>query len=150
MRYRMCAVLILFSLSACENRQETPPQTDLIGQWRVEFHGRGMPGIASGRLQLSEQAAYTDGCRRDPTCTPGIIGSHEIDFSGLLQRQLLARVLAGVDEKGRIALLVGSCCDRGELSAIGRLRRDTIRGTWTEQFLEDGRRGRFVMTRVPE
>ena len=150
MRHMILAVLALVSFPACANWQGTPPRIELIGQWRVEFHGRSTQERASGRLNLSTYSANAAACRLDTTCTSDVTGTHEIDFDSLLHRQLLAEVIAGLDERGRVLLLPGGCCDRGEISAIGSVRQDTVRGTWVEMFLEEGRRGRFVMTRVPD
>lgn len=77
-------------------------------------------------------------------------GTHEIEFVRLLGRRVPAPATAGVTENGEIVLMLGDCCDQGEIGARGRLKNDTIRGQWTETSLGGGRQGTFILNRMPQ
>jgi hypothetical protein len=104
---------------------------------------------SSGLIRLQSAPLSTDLCPgRESDCKSAAKGSHEIAFDRLLGRSVPPTATAGVIETGEIVFLLGECCDRGEISAHGRLEHDTIRGRWIETFVSGGRRGTFSASRV--
>lgn len=124
-----------------------PGPPNLAGTWNAEF--RLGARVATGTISLSLAPIPPTTCGLSPArCAAAVRGNHQIDFQPLLGHPLTAEVLAGSEENGDITLLLGRCCDQGELSGIGRLDKDTLRGRWSETFIVDGRKGTFTLTRL--
>jgi hypothetical protein len=54
-----------------------------------------------------------------------------------------------LDADGRLLLLIGACCDRGEWALLGRLRSGEVHGRWYQTFIstEHSARGSYRLVR---
>jgi len=82
-------------------------------------------------------------------CQTTVRGVHEVNFRPLLGHQLSTEVDAGVDDvDGKVVVMIGEFCVRGELALKGGMRNGEIRGGWEETYIGGGRSGRFVLHKV--
>jgi hypothetical protein len=159
MRILLPAIAAILIAGECTR----PPPLDiaaLAGTWELEiWRGRWARKHVHGQVTLAPAPI--------PDCTPEeerrelngflcrthVEGSHSVPLDSLVRSNPYARwtPYAGAISfaDGKILLLIGGCCDRGEIVATGRLDGDRIEGGWYQQFLNDRPGGRFVLRRGP-
>jgi hypothetical protein len=143
------ALLAVLLCSACVPHQPRSAALDLSGVWLAEFQSRSGAQASSGTVTLNVVNSDPSLCPDDASdCGSHVRGSHQIDFKPLLDRSVPSIAVAGVDPDGHIIILLGECCDQGEIGARGVLRNGAIRGRWVETFLGGGREGTFTFTLV--
>lgn len=154
--YRTLVLGILVWTGCEENKREkvAPAEGgDLAGQWeivlRLEQHRRE-PLITRGTLLLEPDPVHSPACAdEDPVaCATAVTGTHNLDLVSMMGYELPSIVDAGLMENGAILIQIGGCCDRGEISALGRLDGEVIRGKWSEGRVSPAREGTFVLRRV--
>jgi len=146
-------VVLMLSQACSEGRQgETAQGGALVGRWRVQFFPNpGSGGSVEGAVRLDSVVPGRDQC--PPylgECSSMVRGVSQVGLGPLLGHNLSGEVVAGLDSDGEVVFLFGTCCDRGELSARGRLVNGQIRGRWHETLVGGGRAGTFVLTRITD
>lgn len=143
-------IFLLTLLASCTRTSSSSAPADLTGSWRAEFRLDSRPGRASGFIVLQPVLADPERCLAERVMCPGEVeGSHSIDFEPILNRAVPSTAIAGEEQAREVIVMLGSCCDQGEISGRGLLKNGIIRGRWIETTLGGGRTGRFVMQRVP-
>ena len=125
---------------------EQPGGAGLVGKWHAEFRSSG--ASVSGVVTLSPDSSKGIECVRNAAkCLAGVSGTHSVNFTSILGHLMPPSVVGGPADEGAFVLTFGGCCDRGEVSAVGRFRDGALRGTWHEAFISNGgRSGTFVLT----
>ena len=141
--------LILLAALQC-----TPSEgsRNLTGHWTGEFRtDRGSEPSARnvvGLIVLRVIRGSVDECKVDSVaCATLVKGSHNVDFTPMLGHRVEPEAQAAVLDDGTILLVLGRCCDRGEVSARGRFTRGEIRGVWSETRIGEAREGTFSLRR---
>ena len=116
--------------------------TPLAGRWSAQLRiGRPaffLPGVGTplpAELQLAVRP-FRDSLGTQVVCPGCLTGTLVGDFSPLgpgYPAQLAVEAYALHD--GRVLLVAGGCCDRGELSFNLRVRGDGLAGSWQQVFL---------------
>lgn len=147
------------------------PCCDLRGRWRItfnldsasEFGPRPTSRSASGELALGPGILAPEVGDVVDSLVRTVRGLHEVDFHPFfggpvawsmstsvfgdgpdLMREVMGRVPSG----DSVSITFIPRMSHGSLSLSGRIRRDTIRGSWIQNAYCCGARGRFVMVRV--
>lgn len=144
--------LSLSVMAACRQPQKahsTDEQHGLSGVWRADFQmGLIRASHASGTLHLQASPQTGAACREDPkACGSAVRGFHTVDFSALLGQKPGAVATGAVLTDNSVLMLLGACCDRGEISMRGQFRQGRIVGRWTETRIGDERSGTFELRR---
>jgi hypothetical protein len=150
-----CAVL---SLSGCtggaarDGKSQQPLVPSMAGLWTLELRGgTGLGTTVNGSLSLTaDTTAYADCSQRysAAVCRRRMIGTHDLNVTPLVGYELSSQAAATIDERGTLVLVLGQCCDRGEISASGGVGDTIIAGRWVEQRTAgDVRRGTFRLAR---
>jgi hypothetical protein len=143
--------LLALLTTRCGDLRENVPR--LSGQWRIHIESTASRSkdlrTANGRLDLHPAPLQGPDCKQDRLiCSTHVQGTAEISTRNVLGGQLPPDVVGGVLKNGDVFLLVGGCCDRGELDLRGHLKAGVIRGRWAETRLGRGREGTFTMSRL--
>lgn len=147
-------------LGGCEpidgTRKASTPIEGIVGRWEVEFvatKGTGRGARARGVLTLRNDPALESQClehedaRRCATHTRGL---HTVATKTLLGYELSQEAVAGLLSDDEVLMVIGTCCDRGEVSAKGRWRNGHFEGRWSKTWLRGATaEGRFTMRRLP-
>lgn len=144
-------VVALLVAGACGRRDAAVTVAQLLGRWEVELYSPEVPADSvHGMIVLDSIARPSAACLRSGLpCHETVRGVHEVNFRPLLGHQLSTEVDAGVDDvDGKVVVMIGECCDRGELALKGGMRNGVIRGGWEETFIGGGRSGSFVLHKV--
>ena len=139
----------LLSGNACSRLIQHVSSRQIIGRWEAQFSLQGSKNkSATGIIVLDSLIPPSPTCTRgdDPCSTAH--GQHVVDFSSMLGYALPNNVVASVDSDGAIYLIVGRCCDRGELDLRGRLDHGRIRGGWEEAPDGSAHSGSFVLSKA--
>ena len=139
--------ILALQLAGCSGFGGVRP--DLSGAWRGRFWFDGaMTRIASGEVRLRPSPEHGSYCAEDPVaCETAVRGTDDISFAAIGHRLENDSAQAAVLSDDEILLLLGPCCDRGEISALGRMDGGKIRGSWEETRIGGGRTGRFELER---
>lgn len=141
---------LLALCAACTSSRETVPLDRLTGGWEAEFLP-SEPGRHSVQGLVALDSIVPEPAECPPylgECGAVVRGTHTIDLKPLLGHDLPPDVTAGLDGDRMVVVVLGGCCDRGELSARGRLENGKIRGRWEETYVGGGRSGSFVLTKI--
>ncbi|HEU0053917.1 MAG TPA: hypothetical protein VFQ39_12115 [Longimicrobium sp.] len=152
-RLRSTIPLALALRAACRGATPERPLTaaDLAGTWEMAPRGRGPHGpvAARGIVTFPADSVKTDCMADRAPCAAAAGAPVSIETKPLLGHTLWFRLEAALFVDGDVLMMLGECCDRGELGMRGRLRRGGISGRWSETFVSAGagRRGRFTLRR---
>lgn len=149
----------------------SPPCCDLRGQWRIvfrldsagQFHPRPPARTATGGVNLGPRYLPAEPGDDLDSLVRVVRGLHQVDFApffgGPVARDvsttifgngpdLVREVMASVPQGDSVAITFIPRMSHGSLSLRGRIRSDTIRGTWVQNAYCCGGPGEFVMTRT--
>jgi hypothetical protein len=154
-------IALLTILAACGGSQQAPEDVSLGGTWEVELTRGVLPWTKTTvRGQVHLAPAHDPKCTEhegpsDPhtaLCDSLVEGTYSINLRSLLRPHPYAgwtpKASAIAYAKGTMTLIIGGCCDRGEVVGTGRLNAERMEGRWYQQFLSDGPGGRFVLWRT--
>lgn len=150
-RFLRTAALLGLLAAACSKQPEPVPRLD--GEWQIELRSPAKfwetPRTSVGRVTLRSAPHHGEVCEEDPlACSSNVQGTARVSTREIVGTQLKAEVVGAVLDRRKILIVLGGCCDHGELTLVGRFDHGDIQGQWTETFLTDGRQGRFTMIRV--
>lgn len=154
-------IALLMILTACGGSQQAPEAVSLAGTWEVELTRGVLPWAKTtvrGQVNLAPwpdpacNPASFAGEADAPRCETSVKGTYSIDLHALVSapRSVLWEpgVAAMAFTNGKMVMVIGGCCDRGEIVASGRVEAARIKGGWYQQFQSDGPGGRFVLRRI--
>jgi hypothetical protein len=155
----LIAIVGTACLCACEpverTRTTSDPTADLAGRWEIEFvatKGTGRGAKARGIVTLHNDPVPVSQCLDGADaylCATQTRGSHTVATGALLGHELSQEAGAGLLSNDEILLVIGTCCDRGEVSAKGRWRNARFEGRWSDTWLSGATaEGRFRMQRL--
>jgi len=152
----LVSMLMIAAAAGCDRlaARGRGPMPTLVGTWHAEFRVGWFDGSArdaSGTIELRADPMHGGVCAEDEAesvvCESAVRGTHRVRFAPMLGHPLVEAVLGGLLKDDGVVLLLGPCCDRGEISARGRFIGGTIRGTWSETSAGRGRSGTFELWR---
>lgn len=123
----LLALLGTAQFAACGPEAPLPAE-GLAGRWEIELiatQGPARGTRARGVLDLRSDPLPLVQCEgEDDTrpCSTHASGLHTVRTTPLLRHELSREVDAGLVSKNEVLLMMGACCDRGEISARGRWR----------------------------
>ena len=144
---RVIALLVLALGGACSRPGGHIAATQLLGRWEAQFSSHANDRPVIGTIVLDSLVPVSAACRGAGDVCTEAVGTHTVDFRPLLGHALPSEVAVASDSDGAIYLVVGTCCDRGELELKGRPKSGEIRGSWEETRISIGRSGSFVLKR---
>jgi hypothetical protein len=147
-------------LCACEPMERTgkapAPITSVAGNWEIEFvatKGPGRGAKARGVLTLRDDPVPASQCfggEDARLCATHTLGIHSVATKTLLGHDLSQEASGGLLSDNEVLIVIGACCDRGEVSAKGRWRNGRFEGRWSDTWLSGAAaEGRFTMRRLP-
>jgi hypothetical protein len=161
--YRLILALLISAvgtvhLCACEpierNRTASAPAA-VAGRWEIEFvatQGPGRGASAQGVVTLQKDSISVSQCSDGEDarlCATHTRGTHTVATKALLGHDLSQEVSAGLLSDDEVLIVIGACCDRGEVSARGRWRNGHFEGHWSDTWLNGAAaEGRFTMRRA--
>lgn len=138
----------------------------LAGEWDVTLRPGRLPlsipsaaPVAHARLLVRADTQFLSACTRggtadcrqgDERITDAASGTFEIDAAAgfpRVHRRGEARLM--LDDRGRLHLEIGPCCDAGAIYGSGPLEGIRGSGTWYQQLLAAGPTGRYRIERSP-
>jgi hypothetical protein len=147
-------------LCACEPIERTgkasAPLTGVAGNWEIEFVATKGPGRGAkvrGVLTLRDDPVPASQCFEGEDahlCATHTRGTHSVATKTLLGHDLTQEASGGLLSDDEVLVVIGACCDRGEVSAKGRWRNERFEGRWSDTWLSGAAaEGRFTMRRLP-
>ncbi|MDB4907997.1 MAG: Carboxypeptidase regulatory-like protein [Gemmatimonadetes bacterium] len=174
--YRRLVTVVHGATGQLVNREirlvrEIPPCCDLRGTWRIALRLATAEKTPSGGLQREVVGAVNLGSRylaaqrgdNVDSLVSVVRGLHHVDFTPFFGGpvahdvsttivaggpDLLHEVEASIPKADSVLLTFIPRMSHGSLSLSGRIRGDTIRGTWQLNAFCCGSGGQFVMTRT--
>jgi hypothetical protein len=152
----LLSMLMIAAAAGCDRvaARGRGPMPTLVGTWHAEFRLGWVAGStrdASGTIELRSDPMHGTVCAEDEAesvvCESAVRGTHRVRFAPMLGHPLDTTALGAVLKDDGVMLLIGPCCDRGEISARGRFIGGRIRGTWSETSVGGGRSGTFELWR---
>jgi hypothetical protein len=154
------ALLFSAHLCVCEPIERTgkasAPIAGVAGNWEMEFvatKGPGRGAKARGVLTLRDDPAPAPPCFGEEDarlCATHTRGIHRVATKTLLGHALSQEASGGLLSDDEVLVVIGACCDRGEVSAKGRWRNGRFEGHWSDTWLSGAAaQGRFTMRRLP-
>lgn len=162
--YRLILALLISAfgtvhLCACEpierTRKASAPAAGPAGRWEIEFvatKGPGRGASAQGVVTLQKDSIPVSQCLGGEDarlCVTHTRGTHTMATKALLGHDISQEASAGLLSDDEVLMVIGACCDRGEVSARGRWRNGRFEGRWSDTWLSGAAaEGRFTMRRV--
>jgi hypothetical protein len=133
--------VLLLGCGGGEDRSAASVPSRLDGVWELSLQrldGLMKGKSVRGRLTLRSEPAVPPECRGAEStllCRTAARGTHSLRTREMLRYDLSPEANAGLLEPDSVSFLLGACCDRGEISGIGRWKGETFHGRWMDQRL---------------
>ena len=154
---RLRGLLVVLFLSGCG--RDIPERThfrgthDLSGTWRLELRERqGLTTRAiNGDLVMRRNNIPAGKCKFTDrvTCKTFVEGMHTLDTNALIGHRIPDAAQGEISADGEVSIVLGECCERGNIDLAGRGDANVVRGRWVTVRSGDLHRGRFVLQRMP-
>lgn len=146
----VATMALLLACSEGENSSASSIPARLEGVWELSLERKGK--TAQGHLTLHSEPADTADCRGMKStlaCETAARGTHSLRTREVLGYHLPPAADASLLEPDSVLFMIGGCCDRGEISGVGRWKDGAFRGKWADQRLAGKPvRGTFTLRRI--
>lgn len=146
----------IFALMLCGCQQSADSRASrapLSGKWQASFHpswsDRSGKAVR-GTLDLRPAPLLGPACQHpeEIDCGSQVRGTAQIPFRPLLGHEVSTEVIAARMQDESILIQIGSCCDVGEITVIGRMKNGRIRGSWSEARMVGAHSGSVTIVRL--
>ncbi len=150
---------ILIAISAC-TPSESPvldgSDSVLAGTWEIQLYRKGSSQAeqVSGTIRLRHDPIGDSACSRAEdsiSCRTHVRGTHDLELFPLLGHRQGESVSASLVDRQTMVLMIGECCDRGEIGATTTWREGRFIGRWVEGRIDaSGAWGTLTMSRTSD
>jgi hypothetical protein len=130
----VATMALLLACGEGENRSASSIPSRVDGVWELSLQRKGT--TVRGRLTLHSEPADTADCRGMKStlaCETAAAGTHSLQTRGVLPYDLPPAAGASLLGPDSVLFMIGGCCDRGEISGLGRWKDGAFHGRWADQ-----------------